>query len=311
MIWVWLACTGPAPTLGPGVWPAATHATSAALADYAVPLGPPTRAELDGCADGLAGRAILEIRPDAVVLRGQTIASAPPDGFDGAAPFREALQRLTDDTRAAGACVPSPGRLLVAADARVPASRVFALLYAAGQAEFGQIDVLVADPTPDGPGPHRGETAWIVEAKRATLAVRAVGADAGPPVARADLATALGAGPIDVTLSLAQDQPFGDWIGLHDVVAGRGGRVAYGMQPDLPAAPTGVGGAPGPWALGERVSILRLHSPAPGDGWLVEVDRAAEPLPSTAELLKLLGLAGSPPGYPSLAGDPPSNEPPP
>ncbi len=106
------------------------------------------------------GAAYVEVTPELIRVHGWPTVSLsdgrpPGDKVRGMmiTPLYDQLQELADDAKAHGARWPKcpfHGRILIGADRRVPAATLTAVIYTAGQAQFGEPYLLVkdAEPTP-------------------------------------------------------------------------------------------------------------------------------------------------------------------
>jgi biopolymer transport protein ExbD len=234
MIWMLLFACGSEPdglSVGPLVLPAAEHASKASTDDWRVfadPTRAPEGAALDRCKAGEAVRhdlAVLEVREDGVRLAGRPI---PEDLVP------DALTAMSEATRTAadaGCKLSEPGGLLLAVDERASYARVMGLVYVAARAGFTRFDIVVEDATPDTPHAKAGAATQTLLVGPTTWNLS--GTDLAPDA----VAKALPPEPRDTVVAVGDDVPWRDVIRAHDLLAGKGSRVVYGLGDDLEAAP--------------------------------------------------------------------------
>lgn len=248
--------------VGPLVLPAAEHASRASTDDWRVfadPTSVPEGAALDRCKAGEAVRhdfAVSEVREDGVRLSGRSV---PEDLVP------DALMAMSEATRTAadaGCKLSEPGGLLLAVDERTSYARVMGLVYVAARAGFTRFDILVEDATPDAPPAKAatdtqtllvGPTTWNLS-----------GVDVAPDA----VAEALPPEPRDSIVAVGDDVPWRDVIRAHDLLAGKGSRVIYGLGDDLEAGPFATSDrAAAERRLTGEIAVLPIYVPRADERW--------------------------------------------
>lgn len=314
----------PEPDIAPIPLPVAHNASTIPLKAFAYP-GPPygedvadgesalsdEQAEACFIGEDITGRApmslaLVEVRGDGVRVWGADVmplqeGRAAEDQAKGLMllPLFDALLILADDMKAWGArgCAPwalegeerdFAGRLLLAVEPGIPMGTANAVVYTAGQAQFGQVAFWVDDAEPGAavtawPEPTQGGSPWpTVSLDADGLKVRGGETEKDLPcpggscgtVADHDwdgLAQALGslevsAGEPGVMTGLPSSVPFAAWVRMADAVQGLPSPLSPVMvQPvEDPAVALSVvepAAAPRSLDLDDQVTVLRASQP--------------------------------------------------
>ena len=231
------------------------------------------------------GAAYVEITPDQIRVNGWPTVSLV-DGLPEAdrlrgfmiTPLYDRLQEMADDAKfVAGMMgrIPScsfHGRILIGADRRVPAGTLTAVIYTAGQAQFGDPYLLVNDPEPtpvaevlDRDAPGGGPLHVNV-----TGATYRLG-DEGEPLDSTELLAAVAAEePTGGSVNVGSGSTVGDVVAGVDALHAQGSScvmlarwdsdpLTADQVPTLPAERT-------PAVLPEVVSVLPIQLPTIGPG---------------------------------------------
>lgn len=269
------------------------------------------------------GAAYVEITPDLIRVDGWPVASLAggrpaDDQLRGVmiTPLYDRMQEVADQAKAHGALwtgCPFQGRLLIGADRRVPASTLIAVIYTAGQAQFGEPYLLVRDPesTPvagvlDREAPGGGPLRMSVTGDSFRLG------DAGEEGEELDASRLLAA--------VAAEEPTGGLVEVGsgatvaDVVAGLDAIHAQGSScvmmgrgdadlltaEQVPALPDGRV----PAELPEVVSVMPFHLPSisPGNNPCSMFYAAPKALSGIDDLSSIFGTEGIGVGASSFVG---------
>ncbi len=215
--------------------------------------------------EGWFGWALVEVRPTAIRVDGKQVAplsaGVPADAqMRGTllSPLFDALKEMADEGKALGEMCPVrpfEGRLLVAADARVPWTTLRSVIYTAGQAQFADFAFIVDGPVVRPKEPSTGDRmVTVVLDSDEPAALIAGGADALP----------LG----DGGLGGALDAALGSRSALGCAVLNPTGSMttgqvleAYGWFGEFGVTPVLAGGADG---------VAPVPDSSPGPAWRVE-----------------------------------------
>ncbi len=226
------------------------------------------------------GAAYVEVTPSLIRVNGAAAVSLS-DGMPASdelrgmliAPLYDRLQETADDAKVMAArwpgC-PCHGRILLGADRRVPGGTLMAVIYTAGQAQFGEPYLLVqdADPTPvgqllDREAPGGGALRLYVTGSSYRL-----GEEGEELEATAVLAAVADGAPTGASVEVGPEATVGDMaVGLDAVHAQGASCVMLGAGDTDLATADAVTDLPAgrvPAVLPEVVSVLPIQLPAIG-----------------------------------------------